>query len=888
MRVGRFTMGATNYCDRECIRPRGTGRRIGETAYGYEWPEERELNLMSEKQVPPLFDEAYYRGAGPQFEGDAYKHYLSAGWTGSRDPHPLFDVEYYAGQVAEGSRKGTDPLTHFLTRGWQQGLDPHPAFDCAHYMSQAAHELGGQDPLTHYLTRGWRSGLDPHRLFWTKYYLETNPDVAAASVNPLLHYVTNWADGAGQRQPYPQFDSIAYGRRRLRLRRSPLADLMFRLRTTRLHDALSPQCSIIVLNFNRSMLTLQAVADAMESDGADIEVVVVDNGSDALDFDLLASFLPRGVKTVRLQNNRYFGEGNNIGVEASCGQYVMLLNNDAFLAKTTVRDLLAVFDERTDAGAVGPKFLYPDGRIQEAGASVTSCGTVTQRGKYLADHPQMFAKTEAVDYVSAACVVLPRQLYDEIGGFDLAWDPAYYEDVDLCLKLRSIGKLTYYCGVATVTHIENATSSDSTLGLALNTIVEVNREKFIARWGAFLESPSGHNAVRMPAPASTYGKTLLGLAVLFTPYPLIPGGGERYLLTMAQALSRTRRTVLVTPERYSTYRLRTIARELELDLSCVELASKGDLSSLGHCDIFIAMGNEILPQVAAIGQRSIYVCQFPFPMHPNHVAEAWGRLEGYDAAVVYSKFVERNYLRAAREIGESSPAVTILAAPVPNKFDLHGAQRVAGRIMSVGRFASGGHCKRQDTLVSAFRNLVEAAGRDDLELHLVGTVGADPDTRQYLAGIRRMAAGYPVYFHLNAPPSTVRHLYQSSTAYWHAAGYGVWEHFYPERLEHFGISVIEAMSAGTVPFACANGGPTEVITDGVNGFTWGSPEDLTRKTLALLSMSSAQLDQIRWQAAQDARPFGEREFERQFHALLDKLGVPSYTSREPSREYILR
>lgn len=844
---------------------------------------------MPDNQAPPLFDEAYYRASGPQFEGDAYAHFCAAGWSGERAPHPLFDVEYYASQVAEGARRGMDPLAHFLTVGWQRGLDPHPTFDCAHYMSQAAHDLGGQDPLTHYLTTGWRSGLDPHRLFWTKYYLEANPDVAAACINPLLHYITNWADGAGSRQPYPQFDSIAYGRRRAgALRRSPLADLMFRLRTARLQDATSPRCSIVVLNFNRSMLTLQAVADAMDSDCGDIEIVVVDNGSDTLDFDLLVSLLPHGVRTLRLQTNRYFGEGNNLGVEASSGQYVMLLNNDAFLQPTTVRTLLSVFDQHMDAGAVGPKFLYPDGRIQEAGASVTSCGTVTQRGKHLADHPQMFAGTEPVDYVSAACVVLPRYLYDEIGGFDLAWDPAYYEDVDLCLKLRSIGKRTYYCGATSVTHIENATSSDNTLGLALHTIVEVNREKFISRWGPFLESPNSRGPVQMPAPASTYGRTLPGLAVLFTPYPLVPGGGERYLLTMAQMLSRTHRTVLVTPEPYSTYRLRTIARELELDLSCVELRAKADLPNLGHCDIFVAMGNEILPQVAAIGRRSIYVCQFPFPMHPNHVAEAWGRLEGYDLVVVYSNFVKGGYLKAAADVSERAPAVAILAAPVPNKFDPYGSQRVPGRIMSVGRFASGGHCKRQDTLVSAFRKLVDVSARNDLELHLVGTVGADPDTRQYLAGIRRMAAGLPVYFHLNAPPSTVRHLYQSSTAYWHAAGYGVWENFYPERLEHFGISVIEAMSAGTVPFACANGGPTEVIVNGVNGFTWGSPDDLTLKTLGLLSMSAAQLDRMRWQAAQDASPFGEMEFEKRFCRVLGDLGVPGYASREAARECVLQ
>ena len=74
-----------------------------------------------------------------------------------------------------------------------------------------------------------------------------------------------------------------------------------------------------------------------------------------------------------------------------------------------------------------------------------------------------------------------------------------------------------------------------------------------------------------PATGSGYKRPLSRLAVLYTPYSLYPGGGERYMLTLAQALSQHYRTVVMTPERYSSYRFRTIAQELSLDLSSVEL-----------------------------------------------------------------------------------------------------------------------------------------------------------------------------------------------------------------------------------------------------------------------------------------------------------------------------
>ncbi len=830
-------------------------------------------------RIMPLFDEQWYVSTGPSFEGNALEHFVSSGWRQGRSPHPLFDVPFYISQLEGSLPIGVDPLTHYCENGAEEGLDPHPLFLTSDYLAAYGDVVGSANPLAHYLVEGGFAGFEPHPFFSSSHYLSENAEVREAAISPLVHYVMF---GASQgRSPHPFFDGQNYSRRwGLRDDDNPLRHFAERLRRSSYHVASSaPRCSIVILNWNRAHMTVQCIIDAMETRGIDFEIVVVDNGSRPEEFAALTKLSPASARIVRLSENRYFGEGNNIGVEASSGEYVLLLNNDAFIGPDTVSLLVDTLDRYPDAGIVGPKFIYPDGRIQEAGGLVSGCGTVTQRGKFLEDSADYYGRTEVVDYVSAACLLIRRSLFDRLGGFDLTWDPAYYEDVDLCLKALLGGKKTYYCGGVSVTHIENGTSSDPSHGLRLNNIVALNREKFIARWGAYLDGDHDSTAVRtaLPAQLSTYGSSLSGLALLYTPYPLVPGGGERYLLTMAEILSSRCRTVLLTPERYSSHRLRTMGQELGLDLSCVELRTTENLVELAQADVLIAMGNEALPPIAPFARENIFVCQFPFPMHPNHVANSWGRLDGYDTIVAYSEFAAFHVRGRLRRYARRLPPVRVLAPPVPNYFSSLPPPRIAGRIVNVGRFTPHGHCKRQDTLVQAFCKLVDSTNRDDLELHLVGTVGADPDSREFLLDVRKLAKQYPVYFHLSAAPQTVAHLYQTAALYWHATGFGASARHMPERMEHFGISVLEAMSAGAIPLVYHEGGPADLVQDTVTGFHWDSTDTLSARSARALDLPEVISESMRAAARAQARRFDSASFESEFLRLLNE-GAKSRSS----------
>ena len=134
------------------------------------------------------------------------------------------------------------------------------------------------------------------------------------------------------------------------------------------YDPTAPAVSIIILNLNKSGLTRQCLREVWRyTEGHTYEIIVVDNGSKPEEFSKLAD-TPGLFKLIRLPVNRYFGEGNNIGVEASRGRYLVFLNNDAFVSKGWLEPLISTFGNEPNVGGVGPRMVYPDGRLQEAGA----------------------------------------------------------------------------------------------------------------------------------------------------------------------------------------------------------------------------------------------------------------------------------------------------------------------------------------------------------------------------------------------------------------------------------------------------------------------------------------------------------------------------------------
>ena len=646
----------------------------------------------------------------------------------------------------------------------------------------------------------------------------------------------------------------------------------------------TPEVSIIVVNFNKSDLTRDCLRHIWtHTRDRQYEILVVDNGSSAAEFQKLADFAGE-FHLVRLPVNRFFGEGNNIGVEASRGRFVVFLNNDAFVTDNWLGPLINVLENQPDAGGVGAKFLYPDGRLQEAGAVLDERGMTIQRGKLYDLEPASRDSIGIVDYCSAACFATTRAIFDRISGFDPTYEPGYYEDTDLCLRITSLGLSIYYCPHSVVHHIENATAS--AFQDALDNIKETNRQKFLFRWGNYLSARAVTEAPLPPlVPLPPYPpvrprarhdpQSKEPIAVFHTPYDLMPCDRERYLLTAACALSNSHRVYVATDARYSSYRLDHLARELSLDLSRILLVTRAELHRLRAIDVFCHIGQHLYPVVPAMGQRSFYMCRFPFLMNSENSTESWDNLRGYDRVLVDSPFV-CDVLRGKINAFQFDAELEVLAPPLPSNppTTKHAAVSV-GRtvIVTLGDFFAEGQNQRHDVLIEGISRL--AAAEVDAELHIVGALYPHPknmlhpapeDMRHYDA-LRRQAKGLPVIFHPNATTDGVRHLLSRATIYWHATGFEIDPQLNPEKCEPFGIRILEAMAMGCIPFVVSNGGPIEFVHEGNTGFQFATLEELTMKTRSILR-DPARAAEVSARAIQEAHKFAAPMFANQWSKIV--------------------
>jgi GT2 family glycosyltransferase len=250
-----------------------------------------------------------------------------------------------------------------------------------------------------------------------------------------------------------------------------------------------PKVSLIIPNHDRAYLTrLSAVAAASSHISVPFEIVCMDNGSSRDCIDTLArSEVP--LRVVELGANKGFAEACNAGAKEARGDYVVFLNNDAFLRPGTIDELLVAFAADPDCGAAGPVMLNIDDSLQEAGCSIQPDGFPVRHGReYPSFDLQSLPRFEPVDYVSGACLMVKRDEFLSMGGFQTKYSPAYYEDTDFCLRLLMRGKRVYLASQTSCYHIENATSRDIENGAWATRTSEAHRAIFLQDWAPYLAS----------------------------------------------------------------------------------------------------------------------------------------------------------------------------------------------------------------------------------------------------------------------------------------------------------------------------------------------------------------------------------------------------------------
>ena len=165
----------------------------------------------------------------------------------------------------------------------------------------------------------------------------------------------------------------------------------------------------------------------------------------------------------------------------------------------------------------------------------------------------------------------------------------------------------------------------------------------------------------------------------------------------------------------------------------------------------------------------------------------------------------------------------------------------------------------QDVIVEVFRDLELYSG-GDLELHLAGSLPPHPEAREYFLKLTEAARGSNIHFYPNCSPSELRKLYSECDVYWHVTGIADAVDFAPERFEHFGITIVEAMSAGLIPVVLSDGGPGEIVEDGLSGIHIKDRSQLYNATAKLLGESESSLKRMRSRAVNRANYFSPEKF----------------------------
>ena len=255
------------------------------------------------------------------------------------------------------------------------------------------------------------------------------------------------------------------------------------------------KASVVVPFFNKIGMTsscVRALERARSFNVTPFEIVLVDDCSTEDTSDLKGT----SARLIRNQSNQGYLRSTNRGAAHATGDYLLLLNNDTEPIGSFLDALIDLLERRPDAAMVGSRLVYPDGRLQEAGAIVFNDASGWNFGRGGDPFHPFFAFERPVRYCSAASLLVRRSFWDEVGGFDARFAPAYYEDTDLAMEAWSRGRQVWYQPASTVIHYEGAShGADESSGL--KRYQEINRQLFVDKWQSDLQkfpAPGARNA----------------------------------------------------------------------------------------------------------------------------------------------------------------------------------------------------------------------------------------------------------------------------------------------------------------------------------------------------------------------------------------------------------
>lgn len=398
---------------------------------------------------------------------------------------------------------------------------------------------------------------------------------------------------------------------------------------------------------------------------------------------------------------------------------------------------------------------------------------------------------------------------------------------------------------------------------------------------------------------------------IYNPYLYSMGGGEKVVLVMAEHLVKNYQVTLIARRPIA---LKKLEEYFAVDLAGVKLEVMGtpsiwtrifitswlpwpgrfrtivsnyaDAKQLKNikADLFVnSLYGSSLPSIAGEG---IYICNFPHKL-PITLRGKSVVKKFYNASLD----VLENMLTGSRQQAIDSYQIivanskytqgwvkklwhrdSVIVYPVCENMGPPAKKEKI--ILNVGRFfADNGesHHKRQDLLIKTFSKMKDLH-EDGWELHFAGSTADDSKSLEYIKQIKNMTAGLSVHLHFNADFDELKKLYQKTAIYWHATGFGFDAHKLPQTQEHFGITTVEAMSAGAVPVVVNGGGQPETVDHEKCGFLWDNIEQLQTYTIKLAN-SPQLLSKMSAAAIEKSQHYNKSSFIKSLDEIFNKVSI---------------
>ena len=257
--------------------------------------------------------------------------------------------------------------------------------------------------------------------------------------------------------------------------------------------------SCIIVNYNQNYFPRMCIEALVKNKpDFDFEIIVVDNNSHDESINYLRKVAEDGlIKLIESPTNLGYGKGNNLGVKNAIGEYVLILNPDIFVDTDTLKHLVDYMQKHPDIGVLGPQLVYSDGAVQRScRRNMNFLDLIIKRtplkklnffkkrlNNYLMEDLSRNETTE-VDLLCGACYIFPKDVYDQVEGFD----PRYFlfmEDFDICKKINKRGYKVIYYPKISVLHNHKRLSDGSLFHLLFKKIFWIHVSsaiKYFFKW----------------------------------------------------------------------------------------------------------------------------------------------------------------------------------------------------------------------------------------------------------------------------------------------------------------------------------------------------------------------------------------------------------------------